>query len=226
MNAKTLSLVVVGASVLFALSACRHTPPPALAGAAPGRGAGAGGDPELELQKLAAAWPQATDVSLLTLAAHYAPAGRDREAHEFFQAQAAAHPKRGLQPYLLMRENVIARLQREHTGYWQPDGAGLRPHTRAAWAGALDLLAGGDEGRFRKVTEQLLARNQLALALDVAEAGLAAHPASRGLREARALALDRLREKYQGTNPFKFIVYSELAGAELPPVDAAGARGR
>ncbi|MBV8714782.1 MAG: hypothetical protein JOZ65_06910, partial [Chloroflexi bacterium] len=34
----------------------------------------------------------------------------------------------------------------------------------------------------------------------------------------RRQALDRLRELYQQLNPFKFIVYSDWAGAELPPL--------
>jgi hypothetical protein len=39
------------------------------------------------------------------------------------------------------------------------------------------------------------------------------------LTDVRRQALDRLREKYQQINPFKFIIYSEWAGAELPPVE-------
>jgi len=39
------------------------------------------------------------------------------------------------------------------------------------------------------------------------------------LTHLRRQALDRLREQYQQLNPFKFIIYSEWAGAELPPVE-------
>jgi hypothetical protein len=47
---------------------------------------------------------------------------------------------------------------------------------------------------------------------------LLSHPGSQTLAELRQQALDRLRERYQQLKPFRFIVYSELAGAELPPV--------
>ena len=56
------------------------------------------------------------------------------------------------------------------------------------------------------------------MALRVAELGLTAHPSTSSLVAVRTRALEGLRAKYQ-LNPFKFIVYSEAAGAELarPP---------
>lgn len=53
----------------------------------------------------------------------------------------------------------------------------------------------------------------------VADLGLLAYPASRPLMDLRRQALDRLRERYQQLNPFKFYLYSEWAGAELPLVE-------
>jgi hypothetical protein len=44
------------------------------------------------------------------------------------------------------------------------------------------------------------------------------YEASQELTALRRQALDQLRERYQQLNPFKFIVYSEWAGAELLPV--------
>jgi glyoxylase-like metal-dependent hydrolase (beta-lactamase superfamily II) len=142
----------------------------------------------------------------------------DMQHRPWLPASLRASPP-SVMPYLLMRENLIARLQRDRTGYWQPDGSGLRPHTRSEWGAALDLLAGGDDRRFATAGERLIARGEFALGLEIAQAGLAVHPGSDRLQALRRQALDRLREKYQGTNPFKFIVYSELAGAELPPLD-------
>jgi len=48
--------------------------------------------------------------------------------------------------------------------------------------------------------------------------GLARHPTSAGLQQARQRALTTLRDIYSQTNPFRFIVYSELAGRGLAPV--------
>ena len=46
------------------------------------------------------------------------------------------------------------------------------------------------------------------------------YPASAELSALRRQSLDRLREMYQQLSPFKFIVYSGWAGAELPPLAA------
>jgi hypothetical protein len=54
--------------------------------------------------------------------------------------------------------------------------------------------------------------------LKLEDLGLLNHPASRALAEVRWQALDRLRVRHQGINPFKFIVYSEWAQTDLAPV--------
>ena len=45
-------------------------------------------------------------------------------------------------PYLVSRDDFIARLYHQRTGYWQPDGQGLDPRSPEETAAALDLLAG------------------------------------------------------------------------------------
>ena len=65
----------------------------------------------------------------------------------------------------------------------------------------------------------LLEQGDEALALRLADLGLLTYPASRALTDLRQQALDRLRVRYQALNPFKFIVYSEWAKAELSPVE-------
>jgi hypothetical protein len=57
-------------------------------------------------------------------------------------------------------------------------------------------------------------RGDHAMALRLATAGLAAHRDSPALTAERKRALDGLRARNQ-FNPFKLIVYSELAGEEL-----------
>lgn len=128
-----------------------------------------------------------------------------------------AHPS-AVVPFLLMRDNLIQRLYHQRTGYWKPDGDGIEPISPAEWAAALDLLAGGRERAFVRSARALLDEGNAALALKLIELGRQRHPASKTLAELRRRALDRLRERYQQLNPFKFIVYSGLAGAELPPV--------
>jgi glyoxylase-like metal-dependent hydrolase (beta-lactamase superfamily II) len=127
------------------------------------------------------------------------------------------HPA-AVMPYVVMRDNVIQRLYSQRTGYWQSDGEGIEQFSAEEWAAAVDLLGGGKEGAFRKSVGILLDQGDPGLALKLADLGLVRHADSGALRDLRRRALDRLRERYQTMNPFKLIVYSGLADAELLPV--------
>jgi glyoxylase-like metal-dependent hydrolase (beta-lactamase superfamily II) len=119
-------------------------------------------------------------------------------------------------PYIVMREGLIKRVHRQHTGYWQADGEGMEHVAHAEWAAALDLLADGDPARHVRVVRTLLEQGDLVLALKLADLALARHD-DEDLAEARQRALLRLAERHQGLNPFKFLVYSELAGLDHKP---------
>ena len=121
-------------------------------------------------------------------------------------------------PYLVSRDNFIARLYHQHTGYWQPDGQGLDPRSPAERAEALDLLAGGRADAFVTTAGTLAGQGDLALALEVLAPGLLRHPDSSELAELRQAVLVRLMEQRQLLDPFGFAVYAQLTGTELPPV--------
>ena len=121
-------------------------------------------------------------------------------------------------PYLVSRDDFIARLYHQRTGYWQPDGQGLEPRSREETAAALDLLAGGKADAFAYAAANLADQGDLALALDIVTPGLLRHPDSSELAELRRAVLVRLMEQRQLSDPFGFLVYAELAGAELSPV--------
>src|SRR6266851_2083076 len=121
-------------------------------------------------------------------------------------------------PYLIIRDDFIARLYHQRTGYWQPDGQGLDPRSPEETAAALDLLAGEKADAFATAAATLAGQGDLALALDILTPGLLRHPDSRELAELRQAVLVRLMEQRQLADPFGFLVYAELAGAELPPV--------
>jgi alkyl sulfatase BDS1-like metallo-beta-lactamase superfamily hydrolase len=121
-------------------------------------------------------------------------------------------------PYLVTRDNFTARLYHQRTGYWQADGTGLEPSTAAEHAAALDLLAGGRPGRFADTAATLIGQGDHALALEIIRPGLLRYPASSALAELRRTALHRLMEQYQQSDPFKFLIYADLANAELGPV--------
>ena len=127
------------------------------------------------------------------------------------------HPA-AVNPYLIARNNVVQRLYHQRTGYWKPDGEGVEVFAHEEWASALDLLGGGKERSFARAAERLAKRGDLALAFRLVELGLRRYPHSSDLATLRRRTLDGLRERNQQLNPFKFIVYSEWAGAELRPV--------
>lgn len=124
-------------------------------------------------------------------------------------------------PYLVIREHFVQRLYQQHAGYWQPDGSGLEPVSAAERAAALDLLAGGKPERFADAARALLEQRDAALALEIANAGLTRHPQNADLALLRLDALYRLMERHQLQDPFRFLIYAELAGVELGPVAAA-----
>jgi len=128
------------------------------------------------------------------------------------------HPAAVL-PYLVMRDNFVKRVYHQSTGYWKPDGEGMEVIAPAEWAAALDLLGGHREDAFVRSVRGLSERGDDVLALKLAQLGLARYPGSEALAALRRRALDNLRARHQGLSPFKFIIYSEWAGAELSPVE-------
>jgi len=122
-------------------------------------------------------------------------------------------------PYLVMRDNFVKRVYHQSTGYWKPDGEGMEVLAPAEWAAALDLLGGQREDAFVRTVRGLTERGDDVLALKLAQIGLVRYPSSEALAALRRRALDNLRARYQQLSPFKFIIYSEWAGAELSPVE-------
>jgi len=122
-------------------------------------------------------------------------------------------------PYLVMRDNFVKRVYHQSTGYWKPDGDGMEVLAPAEWAAALDLLGGHREDAFVRRVRVLAERGDDVLALKLAQMGLVHYPSSDALAVLRRRALDNMRARYQQLSPFKFIIYSEWAGAELSPVE-------
>jgi glyoxylase-like metal-dependent hydrolase (beta-lactamase superfamily II) len=137
--------------------------------------------------------------------------------HNCLPAVLEAHPA-AVMPFIVMRDNVIKRVYHQRSGYWQPDGEGVENLAPVEWAAALNLLGGGKEKAFVKSATTLLGQGDATLAHKLVDLGLLCYPSSRPLIDLRGQALNRLREVYQQLNPFKFILYSESAVAELRPV--------
>jgi glyoxylase-like metal-dependent hydrolase (beta-lactamase superfamily II) len=134
----------------------------------------------------------------------------------YLPASLRDHPA-AVVPYLVSRDTLIARLYHQRTGYWQPDGQGLDPRSQEERAAALDLLAGENAEAFVTTAATLAGHGDLALALEILNPGLLRHPDSSELAELRQAVLLRLMEQRQLLDPFGFLVYAGLAGAELSP---------
>jgi len=122
-------------------------------------------------------------------------------------------------PFLVMRDNFVKRVYHQSTGYWKPDGEGMEVLAPAEWAAALDLLGGQREDAFVRTVRGLAERGDDTLALKLADLGLVRYPSSEALTTLRHRALDNMRLRNQQMSPFKFIIYSEWAGAELSPIE-------
>jgi glyoxylase-like metal-dependent hydrolase (beta-lactamase superfamily II) len=140
----------------------------------------------------------------------------DLLARNHLPAMLRDHPGAVL-PYLVMRDNLIKRVQHQRTGYWKTDGEGIEVFTAAEWAGALDLLGHSTAEAFVRAAEDLLDRGDAALALRLVDYGLLRHPDDQALPGLRRRALYRLMERHQQLSPFKFAIYAATAGIEVPP---------
>ena len=122
---------------------------------------------------------------------------------------------RAHQPYLLLRENVINRLYDQHVGYWQPDLQGMDYVSRADRGALLVDYLGVSEDQLVHAARRMIADGNYELAAEALDWTKTRFPASRSLRDQERLAYEKLMEKYQAFNPFKFIIYSWKA--EPPP---------
>jgi glyoxylase-like metal-dependent hydrolase (beta-lactamase superfamily II) len=123
--------------------------------------------------------------------------------------------------FLVMREGLIQRVARERVGYWSADGEGVDPVTQNEMASAIDLVGGQSASAFVAASEDLLRRGDNILAARIAKLGTLQYPKDAGVKDVYLAALNRLRDKNHLINPFKFMVYSEMADKELKPVDEA-----
>jgi glyoxylase-like metal-dependent hydrolase (beta-lactamase superfamily II) len=138
--------------------------------------------------------------------------------HDNFLPDSLRSFPKSAMPYLVARDTFVQRVYAQQAGYWQGNGEGIDQFTRGEWAAALDLLGGATDASFVRVVDELNARGDSPLALRMADIGLVRYPASAPLGAARERSLTLLRERYSQMNPFRFIVYSEMAGRRLAPV--------
>jgi glyoxylase-like metal-dependent hydrolase (beta-lactamase superfamily II) len=116
--------------------------------------------------------------------------------------------------YLVLRENVINRLYDQIVGYWQTDLQGMDYVSRADRGAALVDYLGLSERQLVAAAEKMIRDGRHELAAQTIDAARERLPESAALARVQRLAYLKLKEKYQNTNPFKFIIYSSRLGEE------------
>ena len=116
------------------------------------------------------------------------------------------------QPYLILREHVIDRLYDQNVGYWQPDLEGLDHLTRADRAELLVDYLGLSERQLARSVERLVADGKYELAASLLESTGDRFDHSPSVTKAKRLVYLKLIEKYQNTDPFKFIIIPAGSG--------------
>src|SRR5260370_19047998 len=126
-----------------------------------------------------------------------------------------------LLPCLILREHVIDRLYRQNVGYWQADLEGLDHLGDSDRAELLVDYLGRSEKQLVTATEKMAADGKYELAASLLEASAARFGRTESIAKAERLVYLKLMEKYQNTDPFKYILYSAKIGEQTPAMAAS-----
>ena len=117
-------------------------------------------------------------------------------------------------PYLILREHVIDRLFRQNVGYWQADLKGLDHLGDSDYGELLVNYLGLSEKQVVNAVYQIAADGKYELAASLLQWSTARFDHTEAIAKAEHLVYLKLMEKYQNTDPFKYILYSAKIGEE------------
>ena len=121
-----------------------------------------------------------------------------------------------LLPYLILREHVIDRLYHQNVGYWQADLEGLDHLGDSDRAELLVDYLGLSEKQLVRAVEKMAADGKYELAASLLKSSSARFGHTESIAKAERLVYLKLMEKYQNTDPFKYILYSAKIGEHTP----------
>ena len=121
-----------------------------------------------------------------------------------------------LLPYLLLREHVIDRLYHQNVGYWQADLEGLDHLGDSDRAELLVDYLGLSERQLVSAAEKMAADGKYELAASLLASASARFGRTESIAKTERLVYLKLMEKYQNTDPFKYILYSAKIGEQTP----------
>jgi len=126
-----------------------------------------------------------------------------------------------LLPYLILREHVIDRLYHQNVGYWQAELEGLDHLGDSDHAELLVDYLGLSEKQLVRAVEKMAADGKYELAASLLESSSARFGRTESIAKAERLVYLKLMEKYQNTDPFKYILYSAKIGEQTPAMAAS-----
>jgi len=126
-----------------------------------------------------------------------------------------------LLPYLILREHVIDRLYHQNVGYWQADLEGLDHLGDSDRAELLVDYLGLSEKQLVRAVEKMAADGKYELAASLLESASARFGRTDSIAKVERLVYLKLMEKYQNTDPFKYILYSAKIGEQTPAMAAS-----
>ena len=119
-----------------------------------------------------------------------------------------------LLPYMLLREHVIDRLYHQNVGYWQANLEGLDHLGDSDRAELLVDYLGHSEQQLVAAAEKMADDGKYELAASLLESSKARFGGTESINKAERLVYLKLMEKYQNTDPFKYILYSAKIGEQ------------
>lgn len=120
--------------------------------------------------------------------------------------------------YFVIREGFISRFYQQHSGYWEANLQGMDYLSQKNIAHLLGDYLGISKEKFIQSISKLLSEGHYDAALKLSAWGVTQYPDSDKLKTLRVNSLNGLRNKYQNTNPFKFLIYSESMQSPVPPM--------
>jgi glyoxylase-like metal-dependent hydrolase (beta-lactamase superfamily II) len=121
-----------------------------------------------------------------------------------------------LLPFLILREHVIDRLYHQNVGYWQANLEGLDHFGDSDRAELLVDYLGLSEKQLVKAVDKMAADGKYELAASLLESASARFGRTQSIAKAERFVYLKLMEKYQNTDPFKYILYSAKIGEQTP----------
>jgi len=123
-----------------------------------------------------------------------------------------------LHPYLILREHVVDRLYHRNVGYWKANLEGLDHLGESDRAELLVDYLGHSEQQLVAAAEKMAKDGKYELAASLLESSIARFGRTEPLTKAERLVYLKLMEKYQNTDPFKYILYSAKIGEQTSAI--------